>query len=144
MLPNLCPSHVCLEDALQAPHLPALSDAGVSGHLTPCMVEEPLVGQVSLDLNAFYLVKSGTQTCPLPSRCAYTRASRWLDGQSTGYSSPAQPSSCLLQKMPRVPPTRLRAGQSMVPPSQRHLESCVYTQQPLRYQFLLSVLLLSQ
>lgn len=56
MLPNLCHSHVsALERCTQAPHLPALSDAGVSGHLTPCTVEEPLVGQVSLDLNAFAL-----------------------------------------------------------------------------------------
>ena len=44
-------------------------------------MEEPLTGQVSLDLNALFL---GTQTCPLPSDCAYTMASRWLvvGGQS--------------------------------------------------------------
>ena len=84
----------------------------------PCTVEEPLAGWVSLDLNALCLVRSGTQTCPLPSRYAYTRASRWLGGQCTGKSSPPHPSSCLLQQMPRAPPTRLHAGQSMEPPRQ--------------------------
>ena len=54
---------------------PALSDAGVSEYLRACTVEEPLTGQVSLDLNALFL---GTQTCPLPSDCAYAMASRWL------------------------------------------------------------------
>ena len=54
---------------------PALSDAGVREHLMACMVEEPLTGQVSLDLNALFLLRSGTQICPLPSDCAYTVAS---------------------------------------------------------------------
>ena len=53
----------------------ALSDAGVREYLRACTVEEPLTGQVSLDLNALFL---GTQNCPLPSDCAYTMASRWL------------------------------------------------------------------
>ena len=112
---RLCTAQVCLEDALQPPHPPALSDAGVSGRLRPCTVEEPLAGRVSLDLNALCLMRSGSQTCPLPSGCAYTRASRWLGGQCTGKSFPAQPSSYLLQKMLRALPPRLQAGQSMVP-----------------------------
>ena len=73
---RLCTSQVCLEDALQSPNTPALSDTGVSGDLMPCTVEEPLAGWVSLDLNALCLVRSGTQTCPLPSGWAYTGASR--------------------------------------------------------------------
>ena len=84
---------------------PALSDVGVSGHLISCTVEEFLAEWVSLDLNALCLVRSGTQTCPLPSGCA----SRCLGGQRTGSSSPPQPSSCLMQKTPRAPPTKLCA-----------------------------------
>ena len=115
---------------------PALSDVGVSGHLISCTVEEFLAEWVSLDLNALCLVRSGTQTCPLPSGCA----SRCLGGQRTGSSSPPQPSSCLMQKTPRAPPTKLCAGQSMLPPKQSHLASCVYKQPPLRHQFLVSIL----
>ena len=123
---------------------PALSDAGVREHLSACTVEEPLAGQVSMDLNVLCLVRSGTQTCPLPSDCAYTMASRWLHDQHTRSSSLAQPSSCLMQKMPRAPPTRLHARQSVVPPGQKHLTSCVYTQPLLGHQILVSVFLLSQ
>ena len=123
---RLCTLQVCLEDALQPPHPPSLSNAAVNGHLTACMVEEPWAGRVSLDSNALYLVRSGTQTCPLQSGCAYTGVSRWLGGH-TGRNSPPQPSSCLIQKTPRAPPTRLHARQSMVPTRQRHLVSCVYT-----------------
>ena len=123
---------------------PVLSDTGVSGHLTPCTVGEPLAGWVSLELNMHCLLRSGTQTGPLTSGCAYTGSSCWPGGQHTGSSSPAQPSSCLMRKMPNAPPTRLQAGQSVVPPSQRQLASCVYTQPPLRHQFLVSVLLLGQ
>ena len=119
----------------------ALSDAGVREYLRACTVEEPLTGQVSLDLNALFL---GTQTCPLPSDCAYTMASRWLHDQHTRSSSLAQPSSCLMQKMPRAPPARLHARQSVVPPGQKHLTSCVYTQPLLGHQILVSVFLLSQ
>ena len=54
-------------------------------------------------------------------------SSWWPGGQHSGSSSPAQPSSCLTVKTPRTPPTRLSAGQSVVPPRQRHLASCVYT-----------------
>ena len=136
---RLCTLQVCLEDVLQPPHPPSLSNAAVNGHLTACMVEEPLAGRVSLDLNALYLVRSGTQTCPLQSGCAYTGVSRWLGGH-TGRNSPPQPSSCLIQKIPRAPPTRLHARQSLVPTRQRHLVSCVYTQPPLRHQFLVSAL----
>ena len=75
---KLCALQVCLEDVLQPFQPSALSVAGVSGHVTPCTVEEPLAGWVSLDLNALCLVRSGTQTCPLPSDCAYAMASRWL------------------------------------------------------------------
>ena len=72
---KLCALQVCLEDVLQPFQPSALSDAGVSEYLRACTVEEPLTGQVSLDLNALFL---GTQTCPLPSDCAYAMASRWL------------------------------------------------------------------
>ena len=75
---RLCALQVCLEDVLQPFQSSALSDAGVSGHVTPCTGEEPLAGWVSLDLNVLCLVRSGTQICPLPSDCAYMRASRWL------------------------------------------------------------------
>ena len=137
---KLCALQVCLEDVLQPFQPSALSDASVSGHVTPCRVEEPLAGWVSLDLNVLCLVRSGTQTCPLPSGCA----SRCLGGQRTGSSSPPQPSSCLMQKMPRAPPTGLCAGQSMVPHGQGQLVSCVYTQPLLGQQFLISVFLLDQ
>ena len=99
MLPNLlthfrlCSLQICLEDALQPPHLPALSDARVSGHLTPCTVEEFLSGRVSLVLNVLCLARSDIQTCPLSSACAYTGASRWPGGQCTGSSSPANPAA---------------------------------------------------
>ena len=58
-----------------------------------------------VDHNTLCLVRSGTQTCPLPSGCA----SRCLGDQRTGNSSPPQPSSCLMQKTPRAPPTKLCA-----------------------------------
>lgn len=57
--------------------LAATGDAGMRGHLMACMVEEPLTGQVSLDLDPFSF-EVGTQICPLPSDCAYTMASIWL------------------------------------------------------------------
>ena len=149
MLPNLC--HVSGSGLYRAAWkmgsnlpTPALSDAGVKEHLSACTAEEPLAGQVSMDLNVLCLVTSGTQTCPLPSDCAYTMASRWLYDQHTRSSSLAQPSSCLMQKMPRAPPARLHAGQSVGPPGQKHLTSCVYTQPLLGHQILVSVFLLSQ
>ena len=50
---RLCALQVCLEDVLQPFQSSALSDAGVSEYLRACTVEEPLTGQVSLDLNGW-------------------------------------------------------------------------------------------
>ena len=55
---RLCALQVCLEDVLQPFQPSALSVAGVSGHVTPCTVEEPLAGWVSLDLNAYNMYAS--------------------------------------------------------------------------------------
>ena len=88
-----------------SPPPPALSDVRVSGHLMSCMVEKPLAGWVFLDLNVLCLERSGTQTCPLPSGCAYTRVSRWPGGQCTKSSSPANPAAvCCKKRQEPIPP----------------------------------------
>lgn len=113
------------------------SDAGVSGHLRPCTVEEPLAGRVSLDLNALVPHEVWPTDLPSPHQAVLTPelADGWVASALKSFPS-AQPSSCLLQKMLRALPPRLQAGQSMAPP--RPSTSgilCVHTA-TTRHQFL--------